>query len=208
MRRLPALVLLAPLALVACKSSLGGRRDAPNSGFERLPSPAAPIDFASRLDVRDVLTESMVPLREALAAALAVRPGVAVEAGLGNSVTGADVAVSFEVAIVGSDGVAYEVFVSPSTGRVVGLLEANEFEETVRIAETRAAIGDDHLPLADLLARASKDRDGTPVKVGFRGKRFPGQAKVMFVKDGQVEVLTLDARTGAVVAPPAPPAKK
>lgn len=208
MRRLPALVLLVPLALAACKSSQGGGREAPRSGFDRLPPPSAAQESPTRLDVRDVLTDSMVPLREALASALAVRPGVAVEAGLGNSVTGADLAVAFEVAILGNDGAAYEVFVSPSTGRVVGLAEANEYDEKVRIAETRQSIGDDQLALADLLARASKAHDGTPVKIGFRGKSHPGQAKVMFVKDGQVAVLTLDAKTGAVVAPPAPPSKK
>ena len=163
------------------------------------------------LEHRDVAPEAKVRLLDALHAALAARPGEAIEAELEGEMEGGKRAVAFEVAIVDEQGVAWTVAVDPATGKVATVEKEDEADEMKEIAEKHDAAGPSHLKLGGLLERAMKHvPDATPVSVSFSGAKAPGKARAELLHGDNEVKLTLDAKTGEVVdmSEGAAPAKK
>ncbi len=176
----------ALLVTASCASNRGGS-DAKESKEQEL-------------DVRDVAPEAKVRLLDALHAALAARPGEAIEAELEGEVENGKREVSFEVAIVDESGTAWTVKVDPATGKVASVEKEDEADEIKEIAEKREAAGRERRKLGGLLERAMKQvPHGTPVKVSFSGNKAPGRARAKLLREHDEVTLTLDAKTGEVV---------
>lgn len=153
----------------------------------------------TELDVASIASEAKVSLLHALHAALAAKPGDAVEAELEGSIEEGKREVEFEVMIVDGDGAVWEVTVDPATGKVSTVERETESDEVAEVVAKRTAAGREHLRLGGLLERGVKAAGGTAVKVSFRGPDAAGQATVKVLRDGDDHDVTLDARTGAVL---------
>ena len=151
------------------------------------------------LDVLDIVGEATVSLSQALAAALASKPGVAIEVELEGEIEDGKRSVAFEAAIVGQDGVVYSVTVDPVTGSVSEVEVEDDAKELKEIQEKHDGMSVACIPLADLLAAAANATDGTPVKATYRGTKDPGRASVKFVKGRSTTTVTLDGTSGLVV---------
>lgn len=152
------------------------------------------------IDVREVAPESKIRLLDALHAALAARPGEAIEAELEGEIENGKREVAFEVAIVDEHGVAWSVAVDPATGKVASVAKEDEADEIKEIAEKRDAAGASHLKLGGLLERAMKRAPGaTPVKISFSGAKAPGKARAKLLRGDKDVKVTLDAKTGEII---------
>lgn len=151
------------------------------------------------INAREVAPEASVRLLDALHAALAARPGEAIEAELEGEIDNGKREVAFEVAIVDVLGVAWSVVVDPASGKVTKAEKEDEADEIKEIAEKQDAAGASHLKLGGLLERAMKRvPDATPVKISFAGANSPGKARAELLHGDRDVTLTLDAKTGEI----------
>jgi len=201
MRSTLTLVLCASLGLASCESSSkDAKSDAAAAKAEPAKKESAKEEAEEQeLDARDLAAEAKIRLSQALATALAAKPGEAVAAELEGDVVGGKRTAAYEVAIVDAAGVVGVVKVDHVTGQVESVAKEDEADEAQEFAEKREAAGADHLSLAELLLRGAKAGKGTPVEVAFRGKKHAGQARVELVDGREKSSVTLDAKTGKVL---------
>jgi len=195
------LVVCASLGLASCESSpTDVKSDAAASKAEPAKKESAKEEAGEQeIDVVDLAADAKIRLSQALATALAAKPGDAVAAELEGDVENGKRSVAYEVAIVDADGVVWAVKVDHVTGKVASVEKEDEADEIEEFKEKREAAGAEHLSLAELLLRGTKAAKGTPVEVTFRGKKHAGQARVELVDGRTKSSVTLDAKTGKVL---------
>lgn len=177
-----AVLVLAAASSAACRSHEGGESEG-GDGDER------------ELDVRDVVGDARVTLRQAVDAALAARPGDAIEAELEGEEEGGRREIEWEVAILDAEGTLWDVSVDAATGQVVEVERADDRDDVEEAAEILEALGANHLRLADLVDRAGTSH-GTAVEAEF--DEDEPEAEVVFVRGRELVEVDLDARTGEV----------
>ncbi len=125
---------------------------------EARPAPAARAKESSRvLRVFEVMTSRLVAPEQAIAAALAARPGTAVEIDLGTLRRDEKSLVVWEIAIV--DGAKlHDVVVNAEDGVVVSQAEDDDAAEAKKYAALLATPG---LSLADIVSKARAAIGGT-----------------------------------------------
>lgn len=151
------------------------------------------------LDPRDVVDAAALSLVDAIAAALEVRSGAAVEAELEGTVTEAVRTVAFEVDIVGDDGQLHEVRVDSRSGEVVGTGLETDPDDAEELRRFERALRHTELSLADLVARAGEIVHGTAVAAELELEGGHPVVEVVFVAGRYVIEAEVEARAGHLI---------
>lgn len=155
-----------------------------------------PVD-GRHLDVRDIVSQAKISLRDAIQKALVAQPGRAVEAELEGERTERGVEVFFEVLVLDADGELVEVRLSPVDGKVLSREEAEGDED--EIPEFATALRHGERNLDQLVAAAESFVKGIPVKVSLEFEDRSPLAEVAFVNGRNVIEVEVEGRAGHLV---------
>ncbi|MBI4566758.1 MAG: PepSY domain-containing protein [Planctomycetes bacterium] len=150
-------------------------------------------------DVRDLVGEAKVSLRDAIAAALKARPGAAVEAELEAEGAGTERKVFFEVKVLTKGKKSFDVRVNPATGKVISNEEDAEPDAQEEAAEFARVLEVARLSLAACVKKAEAIIKGTAVAAGLEMDGEDAVCTVGFVNERHVIEVALDVRAGNLV---------
>lgn len=154
-------------------------------------------ETASHPDPRDIVGEAAVSLADAVSAALAARPGHAVEADLEAEIGDRGREVFFEIMVVGDSGALYEVIVDPVTGAVRSAEESDE-EELDELPGFQEALRYSERSLAELVASAEELVKGTPVGAELELEGTSPQADVLIASGRYLVEVEVEGRAAQV----------
>ncbi|MEZ5965467.1 MAG: PepSY domain-containing protein [Planctomycetota bacterium] len=160
----------------------------------RAPRPAAE---AGHLDPRDVVTRAKLGLSDAIARALAAKPGRAVEADLEGEVDDDKVAIFFEIMIVATDGELFDVRVNAQDGAILSAAEADE--DAHELPGFQRALRHTELDLGALVAKAAGIVKGTAFSASLAYEDGAPECEVRFVNQRWILEVTVEGRAGHVV---------
>ncbi|MCC7137795.1 MAG: PepSY domain-containing protein [Planctomycetes bacterium] len=136
------------------------------------------------------------PLLRAIEAALASKPGLALEVGYEDETEKGVRREVIEVMVLDASGAAIEVVVDPVSGRVLEAGPSDEADEAAELGALAKGLPGGHLPLAELVRRASVD-GGTPREAAFKVRSgSPTTCVVRLQVGAQSKRIALDPVTG------------
>src|SRR6185295_3618146 len=158
-------------------------------------------ESAKELPLREVAAHAKVTIHQVLASASLARPGTVLEAGVEGEPAAAGTDFFFEVMVLDASSAVWELKVDPATGKVTSNEPEPDAKEAQEMTTLAAKLGSGHLSLDDLATRAESMRPGSRVLVAaFRVHDGLAVARLTLEKNGAISSVTIDARSGKVVA--------
>ena len=189
-------VVAVTFTLVALSAGLPGCRskggDAAMNSADGAHEAAKDEEDEQELDVRDVVGEAKVSLATAIGAALAARPGTAIEAELEGELEDGKRQVFFEVMIVAPGGIVYEVTLDPATGAVKNVVVEEDAKEAAEIRAAAAALPPHAKSLGDLVALAEASTGAHAVEAKIEAEKGGAECEVELLKGRE----KIDAEVG------------
>lgn len=181
---------LGTLTLTGCASTCCPRPVA------RPCAAPCPVTVSGPMAAAPMPVPSASPLLRAIEAALASKPGLPLEAGYEDETEQGARRELIEVMVLDASGAAIEVVVDPVSGRVLEAGPSDEADEAAELGAVAKGLPGGHLPLAELVRRASVD-GGTPREAAFKVRSGgPTTCVVLLQVGAQSKRIALDPVTG------------
>ena len=185
-------LVLGTLTLAGCTGTC-----CPCPAARPCAAPCAPTVSAPVAAVPMPAPSAASPLLRAIETALASKPGLALEAGYEDETEKGVRREVIEVMVLDASGAAIEVVVDPVSGRVLAASPSDEADEAAELGAVAKGLPGGHLPLAELVRRATVD-GGTPREAAFKIRSGGPTTCVIVLQVGaQSKRIALDPVTGA-----------
>jgi len=156
-------------------------------------------DEVEELDLRDVAPYAKISLSKAVELALAAQPGMAVEAGIEGEVDEGELAVFFEVMVVGQDRQLYEVKLAPADGKLLSKSIENGAEERAELREFREALRHTERSLVQMIASAEGLVHGQAVSAALEMEEYGPECEVQLAQGRYLVEVDVEGRAGHIV---------